>query len=547
VASKEEATRLMELFEGFASVHGTHGEPKKQPDSLKWEIKSTASTIKRPVTPEMWMAHLAGKRPLGIIPVREDSMCRWGSIDYDVYDADLVKLIKRVNDLKLPLVPCRSKSGGLHLFCFTTDFVPAATMQNVLKDVAARLGIAGSEIFPKQTQILVERGDLGSWMVMPYYGDTFGGRLKEQVGLKKNGNDMLLTEFLHAIEEKAVGEEALLELSRKRPTQRVAAPETEFLGEGGGRKGAIPGVEYPEPEVPFGDGPPCLQQLARDGVRHPHQNNTLLMMGIYAKMRYPEGWQERLEQMAQDHLDPPGRAEATAGLIKQLEKKDYYYTCKIEPMCSHCNSGLCKMQPFGVGEAGDYPDLSGMTLLETDPPLWFVNVEEGRVELSTEDLLNYSKFTIACANQVHKTFNPMKQADWLLNVKNAMRAVTKVPMPESAGAKGALFELFEDYITDRRESSTVEELFGGAPWYDKNEDLYWFRMKGFMDFLKAQGVRDRELGRNRVVSLLKGKFEMDHKSFTVKGRNFQAWHVSGKTMERFTEPLDTPQQEDAGI
>jgi hypothetical protein len=60
-------------------------------------------------------------------------MCRWGSIDYDVYDADLMKLIKKVHDLKLPLVPCRSKSGGLHLFCFTKDFVPAATMQNVLR------------------------------------------------------------------------------------------------------------------------------------------------------------------------------------------------------------------------------------------------------------------------------------------------------------------------------------------------------------------------------------------------------------------------------
>jgi hypothetical protein len=60
-------------------------------------------------------------------------------------------------------------------------------------------------------------------------------------------------------------------------------------------------------------------------------------------------------------------------------------------------------------------------MLETDPPLWFVNVEEKRVELSTEELLNYSKFNIACANQVHKTFQPDEAGRLdLLNVKHAM-------------------------------------------------------------------------------------------------------------------------------
>jgi hypothetical protein len=122
-----------------------------------------------------------------------------------------------------------------------------------------------------------------------------------------------------------------------------------------------------------------------------------------------------------------------------------------------------------------------------------------------------------------------------------------MPMPESAGAKGALFELFEDYITDRRESSTVEELVGGAPWYDKNEDLYWFRMKGFMDFLKAQGVSPKDFGRNRVTALLKDRFGADEKNIRIKAKTFWIWTVDGQKIEKLAEPLATPQQEDAGI
>jgi hypothetical protein len=553
VAAKKEdnvssifSAKMMELFEGFASVHGTHGEPTRKPDSLKWEIKSTASTVKKPVTLDLWERHLAGKYPLGVISVREDSMCRWGSIDFDVYDADMIRLIKKVVELKLPLVPCRSKSGGLHLFCFTKTFVPAATMQGTLRDLSARLGISGSEIFPKQTQILTERGDLGSWMVMPYFGGTFGGKLKEQSGLKKNGNDMTLPEFIKAIESTAVSEEDLVELSRKRPQVRTSN-SADLIDTGNDRKRALPGDDYPEPDRPFGDGPPCLEQLADEKVPAGKQNNALLNMGIYAKDRYPDEWATKLEYMSQNYLDPPGRAEATATLIKSLDRKDYRYTCKNEPIHSYCNAGLCKMRPFGVGKAGDVPDLRGMTVLNTDPPLWFVNVEDKRVEVSTDELMNYTKFNIACANQVKVTFAPVKQADWTMALKAAMENVHEINVPDEAGVKGGVLELFDEFITDRRESSTVEGLVGGAPWYDRSEDKYWFRLKGFMDYLKTQGVKDNNFGRNRVTSLLKDRFTMESKNIKIKDKTYGVWGIAGKFIEKRSGPLATPTQEDAGI
>jgi hypothetical protein len=53
----------------------------------------------------MWKAHVDGERPLGIVPIRTDDTVVWGSIDYDVYGEDLTALIKKVESLKLPLVP----------------------------------------------------------------------------------------------------------------------------------------------------------------------------------------------------------------------------------------------------------------------------------------------------------------------------------------------------------------------------------------------------------------------------------------------------------
>ena len=92
-------------------MYGTHGEPTQK--GLKWEIRSTALTLRHAVTQDLWQKHIDGKKPLGIIPIDEDDMCSWGSIDVDDYTNNLYGLIDRVEQLVLPLLPCRSKSGGL--------------------------------------------------------------------------------------------------------------------------------------------------------------------------------------------------------------------------------------------------------------------------------------------------------------------------------------------------------------------------------------------------------------------------------------------------
>src|SRR5271169_6505652 len=145
------AREMMELFSGNTEAYGTHGIPTQK--GLKWEIKDTAQTPRKPVTLKLWVDHLDGKVPLGIIPIKKDNTCCWGSIDVDDYITDLLGLINRCELAKLPLVPCRSKSGGLHLFLFMADPCPAVLLQTALKNISAQLGVAGSEIFPKQTQV----------------------------------------------------------------------------------------------------------------------------------------------------------------------------------------------------------------------------------------------------------------------------------------------------------------------------------------------------------------------------------------------------------
>lgn len=128
---------------------------------------------------------------MGIIPIRSDNTCFWGCIDIDQYPLDHKKLIEKIKKNDLPLVVCRSKSGGAHCFLFVKEAIAAIDMQKYLKASAALLGEAGREIFPKQAEILVERGDTGNFLNLPYFGSDETLRY----AVKEDGSAATLEEF----------------------------------------------------------------------------------------------------------------------------------------------------------------------------------------------------------------------------------------------------------------------------------------------------------------------------------------------------------------
>ena len=164
--------KFKSIFQGLEIAYGQY-QPGERGENGKQ--KGKAFIVRGTVTDDHWDKHLKGEGPaLGIIPITENNDCRWGCIDIDEYNFDHVGLIKSIRNNKLPLIVCRSKSGGAHVFLFTKENIPASLMQSKLKEMSIILGYEGSEIFPKQTEILVERGDTGNFLNLPYYNEMKG-------------------------------------------------------------------------------------------------------------------------------------------------------------------------------------------------------------------------------------------------------------------------------------------------------------------------------------------------------------------------------------
>ena len=167
--------KFIEIFQGLDIAYGEY-YLEGDKDQKTGKEKGRAVTKRAPLTQELFQKHLNGEINLGVIPIRQDNTCIWGCIDVDKYDINIKVLIETIRKKKYPLVPYRSKSGGVHLFLHIDGYVSASDMIDKLAEIASVLGLGDCEIFPKQRTINVELGTIGNWLNLPYYNSEFTTR-----------------------------------------------------------------------------------------------------------------------------------------------------------------------------------------------------------------------------------------------------------------------------------------------------------------------------------------------------------------------------------
>jgi len=212
----DSAERLFKLFAGNEHRHvKNYGPPAWNEEKKKWELKVT--TIHEPVTLKDWNTHLypTSQYILSVIPLLEDGTCWFACIDYDVYEIEYHKICSRIKDLKFPLLPIVSKSGGLHLFVFFNEPVKAELVIPVLHSMATRLGFMKGEyeVFPTSSgENKFTRG-----VSMPY-GNTFNVMPRQNV-LSESGNAQLLENCLYLAEKMRITAAELPEIPKESPQQ----------------------------------------------------------------------------------------------------------------------------------------------------------------------------------------------------------------------------------------------------------------------------------------------------------------------------------------
>lgn len=507
----------MELFRGSDIAHGTYrpndgAEDTQRLSRGKIEIRSTARTVREPASESMWEDHLRGKFPLGVIPIMSDNFCWWGCIDVDRYDINHAEMVGEVQKLGLPLWVCKSKSGGAHVFFFVKDKVPASLMREWLGNVAARLGEAESEIFPKQNRLISDRDDVGNWMIMPYFGGTMAG-------VRSGGGEYTAEEF------------AIRALNQRADPNLLMTPLP-----------PLPNRGPVDDNMAVEDGPPCLQHLVAAGVLEGSRNNGLFAMATYAKKKWPNGWEEKVEEYNRTSIRPPLSSEEVLGVIKNLKRKDYEYQCKMLPLVNHCNSKECRMRTFGIGDTDLVPVISSLSVLESEPPLWFMDVNDERVELSTDELIDFKRFQKVCVERLMICFPPVANSRWQRQVAKAMESVVRIEAPPETKVEGHLKELLTDFLTNRQRGRKIEDILNGRPWESEEKRVHYFRLRDLREHINRNTLL-RGLTQGQITSQIRN-MGGGNTFLNVKGRGMSIFFVPSDTIEEpETTTTDNPPQE----
>ena len=534
--------KFIKIFEGLNSAHGSFKKNKSKLPGQK--VEGTHFVLRDEVTTAMWDNHLKGiGQSLGIMPVNEDSKCKWGCIDVDKFELDYEEILKKIRKLSLPLVMCRSKSGCAHIFLFTTKFIPAEEVRFVLVKFAAQLGLADKldRIYPMQTTFV--KGGTGSWLNLPYFNHEEGTRY----AYKDNFDAADLNEFFELHDQYA------LDNVDQYLTEEEPAKEKK-----------INNKKVKEPKFI-----PCVTNcMAANNGKIPKgmRNDFLYQAGLFFHKSHEafskfEGKTRTAESLLRDfNTNSLIEAESEQRIIttqESVQKDGYKYKCKTPSVKKYCDPSKCVRNVFGITpeiakELVSIEEVLG-DIIEygSVPPIFYMNVKvndkgnklkDVRVEFKGSELKDKRSYITKLQNFGHfppQTLERMKQVDFSIFMQERIDKRIHIEAAEEAQQDFDFIALVRDFLDKSQVSVDKSDLLEGACYYDQKKKVMHFRLERLSQYLNAirQPMKAREIA-FKIKTILKGnKSKSKIKNKMDKEKSCPTWYYPEEP-ENFTLTIE---------
>jgi len=384
---QDDIDRFMSLYRGNERSFGIFNPKARTP----------MVTVKSPYTDEHIRSHLEGEIGVGMVAILDDDTCWWAALDIDVHgpnkaQVDLIQIEQKVVRLELPLVVCRSKSGGAHCYVFFKDATPVVTARAMLSRWAGMIGHPQCEIFPKQSTLQPPKGEterpLGNWINLPYY-------------------DADQTERWAIDGGKQVTLEYFLELAEGKRTDLTDFAE--------------------QATDDYMNGPPCLQRMMDERVEEGSRNTAMFQAAVYLKRAFPDQFRDKAAEFNKGAFTTPLEQREFRIILNSVNKKEYQYKCRESPCKDLCNKDLCKTRDFGITDndsaANEIPLFENVQKIIATPVRWALTVKTKVIEVTTPELFNYEIVRQRVGEKLHIVLPRIKAQEWDVFLREIMKNV----------------------------------------------------------------------------------------------------------------------------
>jgi hypothetical protein len=473
---------------------------KKKPERYGWSF--------REITDKDYSDHLKGKTSIGIQPCDDEGMVSFGAIDIDDKEHSYSnfpykKYLDIIKTNNLPLIPVKSKSGGLHLYLFLKEKVRAVFLRNFLEGLLFTLKLKpNTEIYPKQTELGYDEEKKeysnGQYINLPYFNGS------ERIAINYDGTPFTLEQFIKVVDHNKKTKEELEEFSLALVKTVLQGGSDEFI-----------------------DGPPCLQISSKEELTD-GRDRWLYNYMVFAKKKYPDNWQNVVKAAPQKYfikdatgvvLDDWGSEKKIMDKVKSWRKDSTKgYSCTQEPIVNFCIKVECLKRKYGVGSDRKrmFPPLSNLIKINYPEPEYTFNVElpdnKGSKAVRAKDIKQI-KDQEELRSLIMKTANiyvaKIKGDDFENVISKLLPPVEIHQPPKGTTPDELLHEYLEEYLNGPKAKSYASFKSGAV----LVEDGYaFFKFANFFNTLKNKEWRE---GKERTAQRIKEKYKAE---FGVKKR-----------------------------
>ena len=438
-----------------------------------------------PLVEQDYLDHLSGKKSIGIQPCTDEGKARFGAIDVDKYPIDRKFYLNIIQEKKLPIIPVLSKSGGLHLYVFTTEFVKTKSIRDFLEQVLFLFKLPiSTEIFPKQTS-LGENADgektNGNFINLPYNSIS-------RKALLPDGEEMQIDMFLKVIEANAQTEAQLKDIQKRIVEEELSGGGEEFV-----------------------DGPPCLGILTKN-IMKDGRDRFLYNYMVFAKKKYPDKWQDKVIEAARKYFefDNNWTDIHVNQKIKSWSKDTKGHTCNDPLLAPVCVKSECVKRKFGIISDNKpvWPALYALQKLNIKPtPEWYFTVknEEGQTKQvhakNVHRIESQKELRALLMEQVHVVVPTVKANDFYEILKNLFEK-SKIEILEPAegtNPSDILKAHINRYINDPQ-AKKYNSFKSGRPLLD--DEYAYFLYSAFYDDLKTYEWKESSAKTSLMIKAL---------------------------------------------
>jgi hypothetical protein len=441
------------------------------------------------ITEDDYRLHLHGKKSIGIQPCDDNGLACFGAIDIDpkVYkDLDIKKYLDIIQEKELPLIPIKSKSGGLHLYLFTKEFVKAKVIRDFLEQVLFlfKLPIT-TEIFPKQTKLGSDTNGNkvnGNFINLPYFNKS------ERVALDPSGKEMPLDLFLKVVEINKADIEKLENISNNLIRKELTGGAEEFK-----------------------DGPPCLEILSKNKMTD-GRDRFLYNYMVFAKKKYPDNWGKMVLKAGRNYFefDQIWTDNYIEKKIKNWEKQEKGHTCHDDLLAPVCIKSECVKRKFGIisDKKINWPLMTNLIKVDfkPDPEYYFtVEREDGETKQvhakNVHRIESQKELRALLMEQVHIVPPTIKGNDFYEILKNLFeKSKIEVLEPaEGTNPSDILKAHINRYINDPQ-AKKYNSFKSGRPLLD--DEYAYFLYSAFYDDLKTYEWKESSAKTSLMIKAL---------------------------------------------